>query len=172
MTGAELAWFAKFFPQVREGAVAVRRELFGTPPVAAAVLLGLWARKLRLRPIIRWGVVALAVLVALAALPIYDSPFSAEYRGTLFLTAAGVVMIFLSLFAHRLSHRVYGALSALLAVGGILPALWQFMRLRPLVVTLYGEAIGLGWGLVACALGFVLLLGGGILIAVRAEQNG
>ena len=165
VTGSELAWFAKFFPQVREGTVAVRRELFCAPPIIAAVLLGLWARQLDLRPLVRWGAVALAVLIALAALPIYDSPFSAEYRPTLLLTIAGVVMVFLSPLAHRLDRRVYGALFALLAVGGIVPALWQFVRLRPLVVALYGSAIGLGWGLVACALGFVLLLVGGILIA-------
>lgn len=171
VAGAELAWFAKFFPQVREGVVAVRRELFGTPLIAAAVLLGLWTRGVNLRPLVRRGAIALAVLIALAALPIYDSPFSAEYRGTLVLTGVGVAMVSLSVFAHRLGRRVYGALFALLAVGGIVPALWQFARLRPLVVALYGETIGLGWGLVACALGFVLLLVGGILAAARAEQN-
>jgi hypothetical protein len=148
----------------------VRRELFCTPPIVAAVLLGLWARRLNLRPLLRWGAVALAVLIALTALPIYDSPFRAEYRPTLLLTAAGVVMVFFSLFAHRLNRCLYGAFFALLAVGGIVPALWQFVRLRPLVVALYGGAIGLGWGLVACALGFVLLLVSGILAA--AKQHG
>ena len=41
--------------------------------------------------------------------------------------------------------------------------MWQFALLHPLVVALYAVPIGLGWGLIGCAAGSVLLLLSGVL---------
>jgi len=68
-----------------------------------------------------------------------------------------------------LPYRVWGGLIVLLALVGILPALWQFAAFHSRVAALYDEALGVGWGLVVCVLGFVLLLARGIL-AVAAPS--
>jgi hypothetical protein len=57
-------------------------------------------------------------------------------------------------------------LIVLLALG-ILPALWQFAAFQPRVAALYKGAIGVGWGLIVCLIGFALLLVRGILAAVN-----
>ena len=63
--------------------------------------------------------------------------------------------------------RVVGILVMVLALAGAIPALWQFALLRPLVVALYGQSLGLAWGLFACAAGFVLLTLSGLLAAIE-----
>ncbi len=158
VTGSELSWLVKFFPQVWDGTLTVRRELFATPLIAAAVLLALWVRSLSVRPLVRLGGIGVALLIVLAALPLYDPPLSPEYRSTLVLMAIGAALVLLTLLAHWLPRRVVGVLLALLAIAGVVPALWQFIRVRPLVAALYGQPVGLGWGLILCVVGFALLL--------------
>jgi hypothetical protein len=157
--GSELSWFAKSFGQVI-------RELFVLPLIAAAVLLGLTAQRFVARPLARLGMVILGFLVILASIPVYDSIASPEYRGQLALMMIGGVLVILTLFAPRLPRRVWGASIVLLALVGIVPALWQFAAFRPQVAVLYDESIGVGWGLIACAIGFVLILVRGILAVV------
>jgi hypothetical protein len=159
VTGSELNWFSKLFG-------LPSRELFVLPLVAAAVLLGLTAQRHVTRPLARLGVVVLGVLVVLASTPVYDSIASPEYRGQLVLMIVGGVLVVLTLFTPRLPRRVWGVSIVLLALVGILPALWQFAAFHPRVAALYDDALGLGWGLIACAVGFVLLLARGILAVV------
>jgi hypothetical protein len=158
VTGSELSWFVKFFPQVWNGTLTVRRELFATPLIASAVLLALLVRSFSVRPFVRLGGIGVALLIVLAALPLYDPPLSHEYRSTLILMAVGAVLVLLVLLAHWLPRWAGGVLLALLATAGIVPALWQFMRVRPLVAALYGQPVGLGWGLILCMVGFALIL--------------
>jgi len=172
VTGFELAEFAKFFPQVQGGVTPVIRWLFLTPATAAAILLGLAVSVLAVRPVIRFVGLALALLLALVALPPYGFYLAAEYRGHLSLALGGAALVLLSLLAHRLPQRAWGALVTVLALAGAIPALHQFGLLRPLVVALYGETLGLGWGLVACTTGFALLLLSGILAAIRGPSVG
>jgi hypothetical protein len=159
VTGSELSWFAKSFARVT-------RELFVLPLIAAGVVLSLTAQRHVTRPLARLGAVALGVLVILASTPIYDSILSPEYRGQLILMMVGGVLVFLTLFALRLPRRVWGVLIVLLALVGILPALWQFAAFHPRVAALYDDALGLGWGLIVCAAGFVLIVARGILAVV------
>jgi hypothetical protein len=159
VTGSELSWFAKSFARVT-------RELFVLPLIAAGVVLSLTAQRHVTRPLARLGAVALGVLVILASTPIYDSILSPEYRGQLILMMVGGVLVFLTLFALRLPRRVWGVLIVLLALVGILPALWQFAAFHPRVAALYDDALGLGWGLIACVAGFALILARGILAVV------
>jgi hypothetical protein len=158
VTGSELSWFVKFFPQVWNGALTVRRELFATPLIASAVLLALLVRSLSVRPSVRLGGIGVALLIVLAALPLYDPPLSPEYRSTLILMVVGAVLVLLTLLVHWLPGWTGGILLALLTIAGIVPALWQFARVRPLVAALYGQPVGLGWGLILCVVGFALLL--------------
>lgn len=159
VVGSELSWFAKPFARMT-------RELFVLPLIAAGAILGLTAHRLVARPLARFGVIGLGLLVILASTPVYDSIASPQYRGQLILMVVGGVLVVLTLFVPRLPHRIWGVLIALLALGGILPALWQFAAFHPRVAALYDDTLGIGWGLVVCGAGFALLLARGILAVV------
>jgi len=113
-----------------------------------------------------------AALFALAALPPYQYLLAPEYRGHLVLAAGGLLLVLLTPFAGRLPRRARSVLTALLALAGAVPALWQFVLLHPLVVALYDEPLGLGWGLVVCVVGFALVLISGFLqLATSGQQS-
>jgi hypothetical protein len=180
VTGFEMAEFAKFFPQVQGGTLQLTRALFYLPLVTAAILLALAAGRSNV-----WGarwivspVVAVLLVVALLPYSAVDGLLQAITAGVPFvldpqyarqtvLVAVGVLLVLLATLAGRIATRAWGVVVALLALSGAVPALFQFVRLRPLVVGLYDGPLGLGWGLVACVTGFVLLLAAGILAAVR-----
>ncbi len=179
VTGFEMAEFAKFFPQVQGGALQLTRALFYLPLVTAAILLALAVGRSNVRGA-RWivsPVVAVLLVVALlpysavdgllqaiaAGVPVVLDP---QYARQTLLVAAGVLLVLLAPLARRIATRAWGIVVVLLALVGAVPALFQFARLRPLVVVLYDRPLGLGWGLVACVAGFVLLLAAGILAVV------
>jgi hypothetical protein len=176
VTGWELAEFAKFFPQVQGGAVSIARELFYLPLVTACLLLALLAGRSGTRLVRLIVPLLLAALLVAALLPysVVDAarqalatraPFvvDPQYAGQLVLIAAGVALTLLTPLAWRLPRRLQSILTVLLALAGAIPPLWQFALLHPLVVALYAVPIGLGWGLIGCAAGFVLLLLSGVL---------
>ena len=180
VTGFEMAEFAKFFPQVQGGTLQLTRALFYLPLVTAAILLALAVGRSNVRGV-RWivsPVVAVLLVVALLPYSAVDGLLQAiaagvpfvldpQYARQTLLVAAGVLLVLLAPLARWLAGRTWGVVVALLALAGAVPALFQFARLRPLVVALYDRPLGLGWGLVACVAGFVLLLAAGILAAVR-----
>lgn len=183
VTGFEMAEFAKFFPQVQGGALQLTRALFYLPLVTAAILLALAVGRSNVRGA-RWIVpLCVAVLLVVALLP-YSAvdglrqaiaagvPFvlDPQYARQTVLVAAGVLLVLLAPLSCRIATRAWGIVVVLLALAGAVPALFQFARLRPLVVALYDRPLGLGWGLVACVAGFVLILAAGILAAVRPER--
>jgi hypothetical protein len=150
VTGFELAEFTKTMP--------VTNELFLTPLVAAAILIGLSVHGAAGRLSIRLIGTAFAALLALSALPPYEYIRDPQYRVQLILAAGGLLLVLLTPLTRRLARRAQGVLVAILALAGVVPALWQFVLLRPLIVALYNAPIGLGWGLIVCAIGFVLIL--------------
>ena len=188
VTGFELAKFAKFFPQVQGGVVPVTRVLFYFPLVAASVLLALFGQfvvgQSTIRPV-RWIVplcAAALLLVALLPYAVVESVRNAlaaraafvvdpQYAGHLALVVVGMALTLLAPLAGRLPRRVQSVLIVLLALVGAVPALWQFVVLRPLVIALYNRPMRLGWGLIVCTAGFGLLVLSGILAAVRPEQK-
>jgi hypothetical protein len=171
VTGFELAEFAKFFPQVQGGVVAIYRSLFYVPLVVAFILLGILASQSAVR-VMRLIVPLLAVVVLLAAIlpyPVVDgvrhalstrSPFTLDpqYRGHVVLLFVGSVLSLLTPMAQRLSRRVRTVLILLLVLAGGGLAGWQVVLLRPLLNALYGVRVGMGWGLVTCMIGLGLLL--------------
>jgi hypothetical protein len=150
VTGFELAEFTKSMP--------VTNELFLTPLVAAAVLLGLSVHGAAGRLSMRLIGTALAALLALSALPPYEYVRDPQYHAQLILAAGGVLLVLLTPLTRRLARRPQGVLVAILTLAGVVPTLWQFVLLRPLVVALYNAPLGLGWGLIVCIAGFVLIL--------------
>jgi hypothetical protein len=171
VTGFELAEFAKFFPQVQGGTVPLTRALFYLPLVTALILSAFLVGRSTIRLARLIGPPFLAILLVGALLPysvvdavrqalIVRSPLvlAPQYVWQTALVILGVILALLSPLARRLSRRASGILVAVLALAGAVPPLWQFALLRPLVVALYDEPLGLGWGLIACMAGFVLLL--------------
>lgn len=178
LTGLELAEFAKdAFPHIV-------RELFYLPLVAAFVLLALLASRSTARALRLIVPFFAAILLTGVLFPfsVVDSIRQAltthsslvldpRYTAQLALVVVGTVLTLFSPLAHRLPQRAWGVLVALLALAGVVPALWQFALLRPSVVVLYDALLGLGWGLVACVVGFGLLLICGILAAARPNRS-
>jgi len=76
----------------------------------------------------------------------------------LILLAVGAFLTLLTPLSGSLPARTRSALVIALALVGALPALYQFLRFRPLVSALYGAPVGIGWGVSVCALGFASLL--------------
>jgi len=184
VTGLELAEFAKFFPQVQGRTVPVTRELFYLPLVASLVLLVLLIGRSTVRPVRLIAPLFAAALLLVALLPYSTvnsarqaltthSPFTLDpqYRGQLVLVFVGMVLTLLAPLARRLPRSLQSILVVFLALAGSLPTLWQFALLRPLVVALYDAPVGLGWGLIVCTLGFVLLLAHGVLSTVRSARG-
>lgn len=162
VTGYELSEFAKFFPQVQSGAVPIVRALFLTPLVAAAISIGLLGNRPDGRTWNRLLAIGLAGLLLLFVLPPLNYVLAPTYRPQLALLVIGGPLILLTLLTSRLSPRLRGGLSALLTLAGAVPALWQFALLRPLVAELYDTSLGLGWGVLVCLAGFVLILLSGV----------
>ena len=157
VTGFELSELAKFFPEVQTGAVRLVRFLFLAPLIAVALLLGMWVHAHSSRRAVRVLVTGFAALLALAALPPYESLLVPEYAGQLRLALGGTLLVLLTPLTRPLRGRPRRVPVALLALVGPLGALSQFATLRPLVSALYRQPLGLGWGLVACMAGFGLI---------------
>lgn len=178
ITGVELAEWARFFPHPE------KREWLYLPLAAAFVLLAVQAGRSS-RPLVRAGVpLLLATLLTALLLPYFIAEtlfrsltarvplvIAPEYRGQLTILIATAVLVLIAPWSNNLPRRVRGAVSVLLTLGGILPAVWRFVPLRGYVAALYGSggrALGLGWGPVVCTLGFVLFIAG-ITVEVRAS---
>jgi hypothetical protein len=188
VTGFELAEFAKFFPQVQAGTIPITRVLFYVPLVVIFIMLVLFASRSAVLPVRLVVPPCAAALLLIVLLPYsvvngvrqalaMRSPFILDPQdvGQLTLVVVGMVLVLLSPLAYRLrfrfSWRTQAVLVAFLSLVGAIPALWQFSLLQPLVVALYGESISPGWGLIACAAGFALLLFSGIFAAVDPERS-
>jgi hypothetical protein len=183
LSGWDLAEFVKFVP----GAL-VPREMFFLPPwcagVALVVIANLQVGKLADLQIckfahLRWrvglGLVALGLMVAI--LPPYPDLFRGyrleEWRGQFVLGVSGVLVTLLGLVAPevkalrgRWSARVAGGLLLALALGGAVPALWQFIQVRNEIEAVYGASLGWGWGIVVFLIGWGLVgaIGGRALV--------
>ncbi len=175
VTGLELAEFAKFFPQVQGGVVPITRALFYAPFIAILVLMVFFVSR-SVGRFGRWiaslGAAAL-VLVTLLPYSVIESARHAlatgsgfvvdpSYTKQLALLIVGVILTLLAPLARRFSPQLQSILLLILALVGIIPATWQFVVLRPLVITLYDSSLGWGWGLIVCLLGFGSLLLSGV----------
>ena len=157
VTGYELSEFAKFFPQVRSGAVPVRRALFIAPLLAGVVSLALVIQRSGRGRVLRVGATAVTALLLLVVLPPFQAILEPQYRTQLILIAVSTFLTLATPFARQLSDQVRGGMILLLMLLGSAPALWQVVLLRPLVAELYGRSVWPGWGLVICMVGFLAL---------------
>lgn len=167
-TGFELSEFAKLFPQVQSGAVRIIRAFLFTPPIAAGLALSALIYRHRCGNLVRVAGTIFGVLLALTAVPPYEYLGDPRYRGQLAMAAGGLLLVLLSPLTRRLSSRAHNCVNAVLAVMGIVPALWQFSLLRPLVATVYNRPVELGWGVMICTIGFAVLL---VYATIRTIQG-
>lgn len=173
VTGFELAEFAKFFPQAQS--VLLVRAFFYLPLVGGVILLSFFAGRARNR-LLRWAVAVGGSLFLLIMLTPYSvvegarhalpagAPFVPDlpYTRQLILLAAGMLLTLLGPLAGSLPRRTRSVLAVALVLVSAIPALYQFLRFRPLVSALYGTPVGIGWGAAVCAIGFALLLLSGV----------
>ncbi len=170
ITGAELAEWARFFPKP-EG-----REWFYLPLIAVFLLITVQTSRSTC-PSIRICVplaLIFALLTLLLPYTILDNllrslaartppAITPEYRGQVNLLIVTAMLMLIAPWSTRLPPYARGALSALLALSGIIPALWRFISLRAHIAALYGSGsrtMTPGWGLVTCTAGFVLFVAG------------
>lgn len=178
ITGAELAEWARFLPQPE------KREWLYLPLAVTFVLLAVQAGRSSY-PLIRGGVALLLFFLLLALLlpyfiveallhnlttrvPLTVPP---EYRGQLAVLIVASALVMAAPWSSRLPCRVRGMMSILLALTGILPALWRFVPLQEHIAVLYGsgyKASAVGWGPVMCTLGFMFFIAG-VMVEVRAS---
>jgi hypothetical protein len=161
LSGADMAEFVKFLPQVLNGSLSIQRLLFYLPVIAvtvcAAFLIGpgdtRYARSLRLLALL------LAWLCSFQLLPPAWSPASLltkEFR----LQATCLVISWLLLVCcsplARLPLWLRGSLTAVLALLSSALSAWQVCVVMPAIGTIYGSSPALGWGFAACTAGLML----------------
>jgi len=176
--GFDLFEMSKFFPAVRSGALPLIREAFVLPSLLSALALCLApAVDRRLPRLFRWLCPAIAVGIALAALPPYPAILAAHqdpmYRGRLLLAAGTLLLALLSPMARQLPPRSVGGILIALAAGGLWLPISQFVRVRSLFAALYGAPVGIGWGLIAygAGMGLLLLVGAARLFAAAPGRS-
>jgi hypothetical protein len=179
VTGYELAEFAKFFPEVQGGVISIHRPLFYLPFVAALLLVAVLAGRSTAR-FLRLAVPLCVVAVFLATLLPYSvvdgvrqaltartaMALDPDVKRQLVLLIAAVALAAAAPLARRLSRRALGPVVASMALGGVVPPLWQFVLLRPLIVGLYDAPLAAGWGVIVCVAGAVVLVLSGIRAVV------
>jgi hypothetical protein len=163
ITGVDMAEFVKFLPEALEGSLPLLRQLFYLPPVAVIVGVAFLAGSSELRyPLTLQALfLGLSVPLSLQLLPPAWSPgmlLGAEFR----LQTAVLVLCWLLLAAFWLLARLPLSLrSALAATLGLvataLPS-WQLFTVKPAIDGVYGQAVGIGWGLLTCLSGLSLMI--------------
>ncbi|MBN1954109.1 MAG: hypothetical protein JW900_03560 [Anaerolineae bacterium] len=165
---------SKFLPLVRSGEVPLWREAFLLPLLTMAVLLAtstaILAAQSRPR---RWILPLIAAPIALAALPPYPAILTAhqnpEYQGQLLLALAALSFILAGPWIHHLPRPSHSILAVLFVLGGLVPALLNLARVRPLFARLYDAPVGIGWGTGIYLLGCVMVLAG-VILAETAKR--
>jgi hypothetical protein len=177
LSGVDMGEFVKFLPSVLDGSLEVVRQLFYLPPVAVVFGIAMLtcSRRLRYQTIVRVLALALAVPVSLQLLPPAWSPFtlmSAEFR----LQAVGMATLWLLLagtcFWGRLSVRLLGVLSALVALAAAILSAWQFKLAKPAIDGVYSTTTGTGWGFHVCIAGLAAMVVVGVLMALQGRESG
>lgn len=167
----DLAEFVKFMQ--RAALTGVMREWFCLPLVSAAVGLALWIRKVQfLNFYHRLAGVLGAAAWTLVVLPPYPDLLRA-YRSPedrIFFWM-GVGALALTLLAGSagawLPRRVAAAAWIVLALGSVVPALWQLAQLSAPLAQLYGAPLQVGWGVIVTVAGSLSVAAGAAMMLAR-----
>lgn len=167
--GLDLAEYVKFVPEVRSGHIALTREVFYNPLIALA--LGLIAlgtlRGVRLPGWLRWGLVLLAIPVALSMLPPAWTPASLrtpEFRRQTTVMLLLLAAVPLTPLFHRYVPDPVRGLALLVLAALPVPAMVGFVRLLPALERLYNRPLQPGAAFYLTGLGSLLLAVAGLLL--------
>ena len=153
LSGWDLAEFVRFVPGTSTTPV-----MFYLPAWCAGIALvlitgqstGQSSSRSIVKSTARLGSMVIALGLMLAILPPYPHLMngyqSAEFRGRFFLGVIGTLVILPSCFGQRWPVRLVGGALVTLAMVGVIPALWQFLKVRGAIEAVYGASLGWGWG--------------------------
>ena len=167
LTGLDLGEYVKFIPQVASGQIAIRREAFYLPLLAASLSASLLAGR---RDLPHWARILLAlgaIPLALSMLPPAWSPAilrQPEFRFQVIAIATCLVMIPAIFLTRYLPNRLVLSLIAMLALAAAILPVWSFLQVHPAIEKLYYHPLRLGWGFWAC-------LGGNLGTALVAVEE-
>ncbi len=158
LIGVEIGEWIKFL------GVGRARDLFYLPPVALGLLIALWTMTWSpgQPPAWRaWAARGLAVAVALLAFPAVESILNeprGEWLARLAAVGLAVLTAALSGFANRAPNArwVWPLMAVVALVAAILPT-WQYFAVRPVVIDILHQPVGVGPGVWVNALGGLLV---------------
>jgi hypothetical protein len=156
--GLDLAEYVKFLPQVFSGPVAIQREIFYLPLIAASVTASLFASR-RCVPIwLRWALAFLAAPLALAMLPPAWSPGllrMEEFRIQVLAIAVCLLLIPGVVLTRYLPDWLILLIVAFLALLAAIGPTWAFLQVRAAVDQVYRRPPAVGWGFWSSLVGFL-----------------
>jgi hypothetical protein len=157
IVGLDLAEYVKFLPQVASGQIAVRREVFYLPLMAASMSASLLASRRFLPNWLRLLLALAAVPLALAMLPPAWSPAALrldEFRLQVLVIGICLILVPGIVFTSYLPDRVVLLSVAFLSLMAALGPMWAFLQVRPAIAQVYRQAPPLGWGFAVSLFGF------------------
>jgi hypothetical protein len=154
----------------------VIRQVFYLPVLATVISIALLAGAGRLG--FAWPArllfLLLAIPVSLQLLPPAWSPASLttpEFRLQFIALALSWLMLACFWLLGRLPHWLTGGAVALLSAVTTGATLWQTILVKGPIDAVYGRPASLGWGLVVCFLGLVLVGSGGALYVSLGQRR-
>lgn len=176
LSGAEMAEFVKFLPQVLDGSLGITRQFFYLPPftvvISVALLIG--SPRLAYRGLSQAVVLLLAAALSLQILPPAWSPASmlaSEFRAQAIALGGSWLLLASFWLWGRLPSWLPGAVSAVLSLVAIVLSLWQFLLAKPALDKVYGALPAAGWGLWLCVAGLATMAAVGGFIALPAHSR-
>lgn len=166
LIGLEVGEWIKFL------GVGMQRNLFYLPPIFAGLIIALVTAGWDNRSWRTWLMRGLAVAVALIALPaiasITGEPQSEWLLRVALIGLVGLVAFLAALVPRTEQWPAWAAWSVLLAsfAGLVLPT-WGYLTVRPIVIEILREPIGIGLGVWLNGVGFGLLAVGSWLALRR-----
>lgn len=175
ITGIDLAEYVKFVPQVMSGAIPIWRELFYLPLVSGSLIASLFAARQGLPDWLRAVLGITAIPLALAVLPPAWDPNQLrlpEFRIQVVALLGCLAFLPLALLGlRRAPRRLTLALAAVLALLAAFVPATEFLRLRPALAEIYGNARPLGWGFWAHTLSLTAFAIIAIATALRGRSS-
>jgi hypothetical protein len=162
--GLEIGEWVKFLPQMRSGQISVDRNLFYLPPITLGLFIALWTAGWANRRWRTWATRALAVLVAMLAMPAVEAVLSEgrdQWLARLIMIWFVAIVAILTPLLRRLPDGqgliVAWSATLIIALIGLALPTWAYLAVRPAVVEILSDDVGVGPGLWLNGIGHLLV---------------